>query len=550
MISMYCSSIVQRALLFVCMLLPMQLLADKCGTFGNRFKARQEAIRKGERLLRPDLPYSLLSKQQHFRIHYALVGEGAVDPRDADNNSFPDYVEECARAFEHAYAIEVDSMGFPPTPNNGENGSNPYDVYIIEFADQGMYGLTTVVESLPQSTQKHAYSLTYIEVDNNYSVNDKNSLGNTAFNTFGLDALKITAAHEYHHAIQLANYGMNDQQYDVSLYEMFSTWLEFHLYPEIKDYHFYVKDYFLEPKKNRFGQRYVHQIASGYANALFFEYLHGKSGNAPLLETWNEIGRKTYGYRALEMALEANSTPLHQLWCGYQERIYLTGTRAIGKNPVEIFRDARFFPELKGSVDFADPNALFTGYVFPFEYSLSTCILPSLGEIPDTAHIMISTAYPDYFKSMGSQDGVYTIIIDNDSQKTPIGISNYFADINTNSTPNCSLIRLARGKYSIPAQRAYPNPLIISRHKFINFPIPSNLSLGDEVILKIFTASGMPVKTTTLKVLMDVDHAYANEGTSILIARLDEITDFIPGIYLFTVESIQDNISGKFIVKP
>ncbi|MFM7544587.1 MAG: T9SS type A sorting domain-containing protein [Ignavibacteria bacterium] len=525
-------------------------MADKCGTFGSHFKSRQEAISKGERILAPDLPFSFLSENKHFLIHYALTGNGAVDPRDNDRNTIPDYVEACARAFEYAYAVEVDSMGFLPTPNNGENGSAPYDVYIIEFADQGFYGLTTVRESLPNSTNKHAYSLTYIEVDNNYSPNDKNAFGNQSFNTLGLDALNITAAHEYHHAIQLANYGMNDQQYDVSFYEMFSTWLEFHLYPEIKDYHFYVKDYFLEPRKNRFGQRYVQEISSGYANALFLEYLHDKVGNAPLIQIWQEIGRKTYAYHALEMTLQANFTPLHQLWCGYQERVFQTGRRAIDKDSNEVFRDARTFPELKGAIEFADPTALFTGVIYPYESRLSTCILPSFTEISDTAHILISTAYQDFFRNFGSQDMSFSIAINGNSNNTPIGFSNYYADINTSSIPFCSVIRLAGGKYDLPAERVYPNPVLLSKHKTINFPVPSTSIVGNKVQLNIFTPSGMPVLAKQLAIIIDYDNTTPYMNT--LVARLDEILDLKPGVYFFSLSDTEktDSYSGKFIVKP
>ncbi len=542
--------VLRKALLFVCLSLPMQLMADKCGTFGSHFKSRQEAISKGERILAPDLPFSFLSENKHFLIHYALTGNGAVDPRDNDRNTIPDYVEACARAFEYAYAVEVDSMGFLPTPNNGENGSAPYDVYIIEFADQGFYGLTTVRESLPNSTNKHAYSLTYIEVDNNYSPNDKNAFGNQSFNTFGLDALNITAAHEYHHAIQLANYGMNDQQYDVSFYEMFSTWLEFHLYPEIKDYHFYVKDYFLDPRKNRFGQRYVQEISSGYANALFLEYLHDKVDNAPLVQIWQEIGRKTYAYHALEMTLQANFTPLHQLWCGYQERVFQTGRRAIDKDSNEVFRDARTFPELKGAIEVADPTALFSGAIYPYESRLSTCILPSFTEIADTAHILISTAYQDFFRNFGSQDMSFSIAINGNSNNTPIGLSNYYADINTSSIPFCSVIRLAGGKYDLPAERVYPNPVLLSKHKTINFPVPSTSIVGNKVQLNIFTPSGMPVLAKQLAIIIDYDNTTPYMNT--LVARLDEILDLMPGVYLFTLSDTEktDSYSGKFIVKP
>ncbi|MFM7340202.1 MAG: hypothetical protein ACKO2H_08820 [Bacteroidota bacterium] len=232
------------ALLFACFILPLNMYADKCGTFSDPFKSRQQAISKGDRILAPVLPYFILSPKKHFKIHYSKLGEGAIDSKDNNNNAIPDFVEDAAAAFEYAYAIEVDSMGFPPPPNNGENGKNPYDVFLIDLSQQGLYGLTTSELSLPGSTNQHRYTLTYIEVDNNYSKSDKTANGGPSFNTFELDALNITAAHEFQHAIHLANYGMNEQLYDVSLYEMFCTWIEAYHYPEIKDYQYYVKNIF------------------------------------------------------------------------------------------------------------------------------------------------------------------------------------------------------------------------------------------------------------------------------------------------------------------
>ncbi|MFM7157510.1 MAG: MXAN_6640 family putative metalloprotease [Bacteroidota bacterium] len=539
------------ALLFACFILPLNMYADKCGTFSDPFKSRQQAISKGDRILAPVLPYFILSPKKHFKIHYSKLGEGAIDSKDNNNNAIPDFVEDAAAAFEYAYTIEVDSMGFPPPPNNGENGAAPYDVYIIEFATRGFYGLTTPYEALPNSTSKHAYSLTYIEIDNNFSPDDKNGSGNQSFNTFGMDALKITAVHEFHHAIQFANYGINDQLYDVSFYELFSTWLEFHVFPDIKDYHFYVRDFFLEPKLNRFGQRYAQEISTGYANALFLEYLHDRVGIAPLINTWQEIGRKTYAYHALEMALENNSTPLHELWCGYQDRVFLTGKRAYNKDISETFRDAKFFPELKGKIDSVYTQGLFTGSVYPYEISLNSCILRSeFSEIADTAHIVISMAYKDSFKSIGSQDLGYTIIIDRDANKTPIGFSGYYADINTNSMPACALIHLSNGKYSFPGSGIYPNPLILHDHKAIHFPVPILSLAGETVELKIFTPSGMPVTSKQLPVIID----YSNSSSvyNLLMVKLDEILDFKPGVYIFTVANPLHSmtVSGKFTVKP
>lgn len=537
----------------LCVFAPSDLFADKCGTFGERYQSSMQAIQKGERVLRPILPNSIISKNNHFRIHYALSGPNAVDTTDINRNGIPDYVDACAESFEYAYTIQVDSMGFPPPPNNGENGADPYDVYIIDFASQGFYGLTTSVLSLPGSNNEHTYSLTYIEIDNNYSINDRRGNGAQSFNTFGLDALKITAAHEFQHAIHLANYGINFQQNDVSLYEMFCTWIEAYHYPEIKDYHFYVKDYFTNPKVNRFGQRNSSQVSSGYANALFFEYLHDKTqeknlGFKPILDMWDYIGRRNLGYYALELSLRDNALPLHEIWCEYVERVYHTGKRAKGKNANEVFTYAEEFPLIKSDTALVNPYAIFTGYVYPYEIKSLSGALFYTGDLIDTSNILISPAYADFFRLFGGQDLPYTVTIDKNYRNTPIGFSEYYVDINLNSTPACSLIRLAKGELLLPAERPYPNPLSLSKHSVINFPLPFGIGIGQEVEIKIFTVAGTPVHSERVKVRID----YANTsipGANILTATLENTGVLSPGVYIFTIFSGVEPLSGKFMVK-
>lgn len=559
MIQQYMSVILRYApilmSIFYAFVAPSDLLADKCGTFGERYQSSMQALQKGERVLRPILPNSIVSNNNHFRIHYALSGPNAVDTADNNSNGIPDYVDACAEAFEYAYDIQVNEMGFPPPPNNGENGADPYDVYIIDFASQGFYGLTTTVLSLPGSNNQHSYSLTYIEIDNNYSANDRRGNGVQSFNTFGLDALKITAAHEFQHAIHLANYGLNFQQNDVSLYEMFCTWIEAYHYPEIKDYHFYVKDYFADPKVNRFGQRNSDRVSinSGYTNALFFEHLHDKAqeknlGFKPILDMWDNIGRRNLGYYALEMALRDNELPLHEIWCGYMERIYHTGKRAKDKSAKEIFRYAAEFPLIKSDTAVVNPSAIFTGYVYPYEIKSLSGALFGATDLIDTSNILISPAYADFFRLFGGQDLPYSVIIDKNKYNTPIGLSEYYVDIDLNSTPACSLIRLTKGELVLPAERPYPNPLSLSKHSLINFPLPFGIGIGQEVEIKIFTVAGTPVHSERVNVRID----YANTsipGANILTATLENTAVLSPGVYIFTIFSGEEPLSGKFMVK-
>ena len=537
-------------LVYICTIMSVyNIYAEKCGTFGNHVDMN---ARKGERALAPDLPFSMISSKGHFKIHYALQGIYAVSPLDKDNNLIPDYVDECAKAFEFAYSKQVEYMGFPPPPNNGENGKNPYDVYIVEFANQGYYGLTTSELALPGSTNTHAYSLTYIEVDNNYAETDRTSVGNSSFNTFGLDALKITAAHEFQHAIHLANFGINKEQYDVSLYEMFCTWIEFFHYPDIKDYHYYVKNYFLQPKDNRFGQRYVNNVSSGYANALFFEYLHdisqGKNlGFKPVLDMWDYIGKHHLGYRALELALQDNGIPLHDIWCGFVQRAYYTGSRSFDIDSSMKFQDARLFPTLKSEIAFVNPRAVFTGYVFPYELRGLSASIKNNSELLDTANLIVSPAFADFYSVFGGQDKAYAVVVDKNSNNMPIGYD-YFADINLYSVPFCSKIHYAEGQIHLSADRVYPNPLILDKHTDLCLPLPLNVKSGDEVEVKIFTVGGLPVHAFKTKAEVDYQNR-SRTPLQVLIAKLTNIQLLEPAVYVFTVFSGGETVSGKFMVK-
>jgi hypothetical protein len=524
--------------------MPLQLQADKCGTFGTHFETSMQAIRKGERVLAPDLPLSFVSEKNHFKIHYTLSGSGAVDTTDKDRNGIPDYVDECAKAFEYAYTIQIDSMGFPPPPNNGENGTDPYDVYIIEFGGQGFYGMTSSIISLPGSNANHIYSLTYIEVDNNYSTKDKLGDGKPSFNTFGLDALYITATHEFQHAIHLANFGIHREQYDVSLYEMFATWMEFHHYPAIKDYHHYVKNYFLQPSENRFGQRFAYNKGTGYPNALFFEYVNDLSiernlGFKPILDMWDNIGRRQLGYRALELALRDNGIPLHEIWCEYIDRVYHTGKRTKGRDLNSLFRDAAFFPYLNMDTATANPEAVFTGFVFPYEIQGLASAFSNVGLLKDTSHLLISPAYADWFSLFGGQDISFIVKTDQDAN----------IDINLNSVPYCSLNKLAEGRLAISTDKPYPNPLVLSKHSKLCLPLPGSVGIGNEVDVKIFTVAGTPVHFFKAKAQIDEQNESKSPAAA-LVVTTEDITVLVPGVYIFTVFSKGTEISGKFAVKP
>ena len=173
-------------------------------------------------LQRPILSHSILSSGGHFKIHYNTTGPHAVAPTDADANGIPDYVDEAARVFESVWDLEINQLGYNPPPSDGDG---VYDIYIKNLALQQTYGFAYPIV--------HPESLTpsYIEIDNNFTDNIY------PVNSRGFNGLRVTAAHEFFHAIQFGYYA----DFDAAWWqELTATWMEDVAYPDVNDFYNYM----------------------------------------------------------------------------------------------------------------------------------------------------------------------------------------------------------------------------------------------------------------------------------------------------------------------
>ncbi len=171
---------------------------------------------------RPILSHSILSSGGHFKIHYNTTGTHAVAPTDADGNGVPDYVDEAARVFESVWDLEINQLGYNPPPSDGDG---VYDIYIKNLAIQSVYGFTYPI-AYPESRTS-----SYMEIDNNFTDNIY------PVNSRGFNGLRVTAAHEFFHAIQFgyyADFGAAWWQ------ELTATWMEDVAYPDVNDFYQYM----------------------------------------------------------------------------------------------------------------------------------------------------------------------------------------------------------------------------------------------------------------------------------------------------------------------
>lgn len=181
----------------------------------------------------------------HFRIHYVLSGEDAVDSEDGnlfqDNDGnlipdgIPDYVNMIGQYFETAYDYEINKLGYkiPPSdinhPDNGGNGK--IDVYIKrlvygEIPNEYYFDGVSVPESdddNPLCLNVSTYG--YIMILNDFVVTG-------APEEEHLSIAQITSAHELMHVVML---GYTDCWEDW-LAESIAMWVEDEVFDDSNNY--------------------------------------------------------------------------------------------------------------------------------------------------------------------------------------------------------------------------------------------------------------------------------------------------------------------------
>ena len=143
----------------------------------------------------------------HFCVHWTAEGRHAVGALDANANSIPDYVESVQVEMENVWSVLVDDLGFraPKSDVTSENtvpasDAGKLDVYLVESGSDGVYGYCTTDDPNlldPSLGYEYFDGSAYCALDNDFA---PSQFGGAP----ALESLRVTAAHEFFHAIQLA----------------------------------------------------------------------------------------------------------------------------------------------------------------------------------------------------------------------------------------------------------------------------------------------------------------------------------------------------------
>ena len=136
-------------------------------------------------------------------------------PRLADKNlnGLPDSVEEYGRVFEEVWQRIVRELGYDAPPDDARGPVAGTDVYLAELGQYGMYGYCAL--------EQQRTGASYCVLDDDFE----------GFVAPPRESLRVTAAHEFFHAVQFGY----STQVDTWLMEGTAAWIEDEVYDSIDD---------------------------------------------------------------------------------------------------------------------------------------------------------------------------------------------------------------------------------------------------------------------------------------------------------------------------
>jgi hypothetical protein len=191
------------------------------------------------------------------------------------------------------WRTEVDEMGFRrPLGDRRAGGNRRLDVYLAELGGQGIYGYCAPEPSGGRRAPG------YCVLDDDFA--------RSQFGRRPIQSLRVTAAHEFLHAVQFGY----DYREDPWLLEATATWIEERYADGVDDNRQYLDEGQVgvpaEPLDSRAG-------LAEYGNWAFFEHLADRFGDGIVRRVWEQAGEArgdggAYSVQALVRALPGGAS--------------------------------------------------------------------------------------------------------------------------------------------------------------------------------------------------------------------------------------------------
>jgi len=248
-----------------------------------------------------------------FCVHWVDTTADAPSPTDANGNGIPDYVETVEQVTQTVWDTEVGKLGYrPPLPddtslNHGPDGK--LDIYLADLGNDGLYGYCTTDDPRAFTGTPGPVSA-YCVVDNDFSPAQYSGYGGAT----GVQALEVTVAHEFFHAIQ-AGYNLFN---DLVLVEGTAVWMEDEVYNDINDNYYYLKFSALKRPGVPFDLAVTNSASNywgfEYGAFVFYRYLSERFQTPDIIRRIWEFadaspgGKDEYSLQAIDSALRERGT--------------------------------------------------------------------------------------------------------------------------------------------------------------------------------------------------------------------------------------------------
>jgi hypothetical protein len=234
---------------------------------------------------------SLASPSGNFLIHYTRTGSDAVyQPNNVNGSGVPLFVVKVAEICDSVFFRDIFDLGYSPPPADGfypEGGDNKFDVYLRNLNGSG-FGLT-YLDSAYIDGLGTTRGTAFIELDNDYAEIP-------IYSSRPLDAVRVTVAHEYFHAIQFGIDFTEAEDYNDPILpqrywmEMSATWMEEEHYDHINDYYYYLPNFFDKPNESLQAFRSTTDLHP-YASVVYPLYLSERFNKDVIREIWTKCSR-------------------------------------------------------------------------------------------------------------------------------------------------------------------------------------------------------------------------------------------------------------------
>jgi hypothetical protein len=272
-------------------------------------------------------------------VHWVERSSDRIDRSSDDGDQVPDYAQETLRTLQEVHDT-YQAAGYKEPLPDGKRGDNKMtDIYLADVGDDQLYGYC-----VPERKRGHQYTYqAYCVLDNDYAASQYGDEHTP------LDLMRVTAAHEYFHAVQFAH----DATEDSWFMEATATWAEDEVYDGINDSRQYLRD---SPIRRPRRPLDANNGMGVYGDWIFFRHLtermNHEQGGMPTLvrDMWRRADatkRDNYSLQAVKRELAQRKRGWARNFAQFaadnrrSRRVYDEG-RAL-KYPKSPLVDRRFF---------------------------------------------------------------------------------------------------------------------------------------------------------------------------------------------------------------